>query len=92
MANESNEYIMSDVPNEANVHEESTVDDGPNQNKKRNRNGKSTITKANAATPSVRTTIPREVIEMLGWDAGDVLSWEIEKRGEKYFVIIRRLE
>ena len=64
----------------------------PNRHKRPNRHTKSTITKAHPTSPSVRTTIPHQITEDMGWDAGDVLSWIIEKRGEKYFAIVRRLE
>lgn len=89
---------MSDVPKKANLPNGPNgpngpdVPNGPIQNTKTNRNGKSTVTKAHPKSPSLRTTIPRHIIEILDWYAGDVLSWEIEKRGEKYYVIIRRLE
>ena len=89
---------MSDTPKKANLPNGPNGPNGPDvpngriQNTKTNRNGKSTVTKAHPRSPSVRTTIPRHIIEILGWDSGDVLSWEIEKRGEKYYVIIRRLE
>ena len=57
-----------------------------------NNNAKSTISKAHPKSPSVRTTIPHEIIGVLAWDVGDVLSWTIEKHGKKYVVKIRRLE
>lgn len=95
---------MSDVPNRRNVPKRRNLPNLPNDNNgpdvpngpiqltKVNAKAKSTITKAHPTSPSRRTTIPHHIIEILGWDLGDVLSWEIEKRGEKYFVIIRRLE
>lgn len=86
MANVLNRRNRPNLPNRANLP------NGPIQNSKTNRNGKSTVTKAHPKSPSLRTTIPRHIIEILDWYAGDVLSWEIEKRGEKYYVIIRRLE
>jgi len=88
---------MSDVPKKPNLPKRANLPNGPNEpdgpiQDKKNGKGKSTVTKAHPKSPSKRTTIPRHIIEILGWDTGDVLSWEIEKRGDKYFVVIRRLE
>ena len=63
-----------------------------NRTNNRNNHAKSTITQAHTTGPSVRTTIPHDIMEMLGWNIGDVLSWAIEKDGKKYFVKVRRLE
>ncbi|MEM3084347.1 MAG: hypothetical protein QXP61_04575 [Nitrososphaerales archaeon] len=52
----------------------------------------STIARAHPKSPSVRTTIPHEITEMLEWDVGDILSWTIEKDDNRYYVKVRRLE
>jgi len=89
---------MSDVPNRPNPHKRRNSPNIPNvsnrpiQHTNSNRNAKSTVTKAHPTGPSLRTTIPRRITEILDWNSGDVLSWEIEKRGERYFVVVRRLE
>ena len=59
---------------------------------RRNKILKSTISKAHPKSISVRTTIPQHIAELLDWLEGDILAWEIEKRGDKYVVTIRRLE
>ncbi len=65
---------------------------GQTKRTKTNPHSKSTVSKAHPTSPSVRTTIPHHIIEMLSWDAGDVLSWAIEKQGDRYVVVVRRLE
>ena len=52
----------------------------------------SIISKAHPSVPSVRTTIPHTIVEILSWQAGDVLRWSIVQEDGKYFVMIRRLE
>ena len=76
----SNRYNMAGIPLRQTKHT------------KTNRDSKSTVSKAHPTSPSVRTTIPHHIIEMLSWDAGDVLSWGIEKQGDRYVVVVRRLE
>lgn len=89
MSNEPNRRNLPNKPDQGNGQDQSN---GPIQHTKTIRNGKSTITKAHPTSPSLRTTVPRHIIEILEWGSGDVLSWEIEKRGDKYYVIVRRLE
>jgi hypothetical protein len=53
---------------------------------------KSTVMKVRKDTPSVRTTIPQDIVSDLGLDVGDVLDWSIvEEKGKKY-AKFRKLE
>ncbi|MFQ5970306.1 MAG: hypothetical protein ACE5J2_07430 [Nitrososphaerales archaeon] len=96
-ADKPNGANAADKPNGANEPNAANSPDGPMpdgsiQITKRKKSGKSTVTKAHPTSPSLRATIPYYVIEALGWEAGDVLSWEIVKLDGKYFVKVRRLE
>lgn len=59
---------------------------------RKNRPLKSTITKAHPKSFSVRTTIPHDITDILGWIDGDILAWVVEKHGDKFVVTVRRLE
>ncbi|MCP8309281.1 MAG: AbrB family transcriptional regulator [archaeon] len=55
--------------------------------------GKKTIvSKAATKSPSLRTTIPEQVVKELGITAGDALDWTVEKRDGKKVATIRKLE
>lgn len=48
------------------------------------------VAAAHSSTVSVRTTIPSHIAERLGLEAGDTLTWEIDKDGKSWFVRIRK--
>jgi len=41
-------------------------------------------------SPSLRTTIPIAFAEILGLKQGDSIKWSLEKREEKYVLIIEK--
>jgi antitoxin component of MazEF toxin-antitoxin module len=53
---------------------------------------KSTVARASSNSPSVRATIPEEVVKEMQLTIGDVLDWEIEERKNRKVMIVRKLE
>ena len=53
---------------------------------------KSTVSYANSEKKSLRTTIPGEIGESLGLDAGDILDWEVVAHNGKKHARVRKLE
>ncbi len=51
---------------------------------------KTTATAPHAKTPSLRTTIPIEIVRQIKLAAGDTLDWSIEKN--KKFIMVRKLK
>lgn len=45
------------------------------------------VNKANPNSKTKRTTIPKEIIQMLDMDVGDVLEWNVEVINENEFKI-----
>ncbi len=52
----------------------------------------SKVVKASPRSPSVRSTIPEDIVKELGVKIGDVLEWTLAKKGNKKGVFIRKLE
>jgi hypothetical protein len=53
---------------------------------------KSTVAKASSNSPSVRATIPEEIVKEMQISIGDVLDWEIEDRKNRKVMIVKKLE
>ncbi len=53
---------------------------------------KSTVSKASSKSPSVRTTIPEEVVREMKIRVGDVMDWEVLTEGGRKVVRVKRLE
>lgn len=53
---------------------------------------KSTIAKASSNSPSVRATIPEEIVKEMQLSVGDVLDWEVEERKARKVMIVKKLE
>jgi len=53
---------------------------------------KSTVAKASSNSPSVRATIPEEIVKEMQLSVGDVLDWEIEKRTNRKVMVVKKLE
>jgi hypothetical protein len=52
----------------------------------------SKVARANSKSPSVRTTIPEEIVAELKIEVGDPLVWRIDQRDGKKGVFIRKAE
>ncbi len=52
----------------------------------------SKVVKASPQSPSVRSTIPEDIVKELGIKTGDVLQWTIAQKREKKGAFIRKLE
>lgn len=53
---------------------------------------KSTVAKASTNSPSVRATIPENIVKDMGLKVGDILDWQVvEEKGKKY-AKFRKLE
>jgi hypothetical protein len=50
------------------------------------------VAKASSKSPSVRTTIPEEIVKDLGISIGDALVWEISKEDSKKIAKLRKVE
>jgi hypothetical protein len=53
---------------------------------------KSSVHSARAGTPSVRCTIPEDIVTQLGLNVGDVLDWSVVEEKGKKFAKFRKLE
>jgi len=53
---------------------------------------KSTVNIADKKSGSLRAVIPKEIVEELGLQPGDVLAWDVEERDGRKVAVIRRLE
>lgn len=53
---------------------------------------KSIVAKASSNSPSVRATIPEEIVKEMQLSAGDVLDWETELRKNRKVMIVKKLE
>jgi bifunctional DNA-binding transcriptional regulator/antitoxin component of YhaV-PrlF toxin-antitoxin module len=53
---------------------------------------KSMIVRQSKRSPSVRVTVPEEVVKELSLKAGDVLDWEVVSEGARRVMKVRRLE
>lgn len=53
---------------------------------------KSTVAKANSNSPSVRATIPEEVVKEMKLSIGDILDWETEIRKNRKVMVVKKLE
>lgn len=57
-----------------------------------NLGNKSIVAKASSNSPSVRATIPEEIVKQMQLSVGDVLDWEIEDRKNRKVMIVKKLE
>lgn len=53
---------------------------------------KSTVAKASSNSPSVRATIPEEIVKEMQLSVGDILDWEVEERKNRKVMIVKKLE
>jgi bifunctional DNA-binding transcriptional regulator/antitoxin component of YhaV-PrlF toxin-antitoxin module len=53
---------------------------------------KSIVAKASSNSPSVRATIPEEIVKEMQLSVGDVLDWEIEDHKNRRVMVVRKLE
>ena len=53
---------------------------------------KSTVAKASNNSPSVRATIPEDIVKEMQISVGDILDWEIEERKSRKVMIVKKLE
>lgn len=53
---------------------------------------KSTVMRVRQDTPSVRTTIPEDIVTELGLKVGDVLDWVVVTEHGKKYAHFRKLE
>jgi len=53
---------------------------------------RSTVSKANSKSPSVRITIPEKVVEQFGFKVGDVLEWDTFLLDGKRVLRVRKME
>lgn len=53
-------------------------------------NGQKTkLSKANIKSRSLRTTVPTGIVQQLGLDVGDELSWQLDKKDDEWLIIVR---
>jgi len=53
---------------------------------------KSIVSSARTSSESLRATIPIGICRQLRLAPGDVLDWTVEKKNNKRFIIVRKLE
>lgn len=53
---------------------------------------KSTVARAQSKSPSLRTTIPKSVVDELSIHQGDVLDWEIATEKGRRIMKVKKLE
>jgi hypothetical protein len=53
---------------------------------------KSTVARASSNSPSIRATIPEEIVKEMPLSVGDVLDWENEIRKNRSVMIVKKLE
>ncbi|HXQ91947.1 MAG TPA: AbrB family transcriptional regulator [Nitrososphaerales archaeon] len=53
---------------------------------------KSTVAKASSNSPSLRATIPEEIVKEMKLSVGDILDWETEERKNRKLMVVKKLE
>ncbi len=53
---------------------------------------KSAVAKANSKSPSLRTTIPKKIVQEIQIKPGDILDWEITSQRGRRVMRIKKLE